>query len=225
MNSNQGTKEPLPPTEPKPESKSREKPSPPAPTKEGQRIKPRALSTEPADRANLHVLGATIDIHIPTEQDIATVEAQGSKLPDELGVAWLMGRTIPEAFVTMQNVGRNRVLAPFIVRTAMIISEPLGPFQEGELFKKRPEWQIGGEFSFGNDWYPSDPPRSIHTHYDVMLSHVRDWKQLIHGNEVFYVVTRSLYKDKDGPLPESVSCRWFSLAPSRSHGLCATHNN
>ena len=182
-------------------------------------------STEPVDRANLHVTGAEIDVHVPAEQDIATVEAQGPKLPEALAVMWLTKGTTPEAYIAMQNIGRNRALAPFVVRTAMIISKPLGPYQEDELFKQRPEWSIGGEFSFGNDWYPGDPPHSIHTHYNMMLSHVQDWKDLIDGTKLFYVVTRSVYDDKDGPLPESVSCRKFSLSPSRGHGLCFTHNN
>jgi hypothetical protein len=184
-----------------------------------------AQSTEPADRANLHVIGAEIDVRIPTEQDVATAEVQGSKLPDALAVSWLLRGTVPRAVVTMQNVGRNRALAPFMVRTAMIISSPLGPLEEDELFKNRPEWQIGGDLSIGNDWYPTDGPRDIHTRYNILMSDLRDWKELIHGTKVFYVVTRSIYCDRAGRLPEGFSCHWFSLDAKRNHGTCFTHNN
>jgi hypothetical protein len=183
-------------------------------------------STEPADRANLHV----IDVELRTlTVDEKTIESWEKQFLPSFPMMALQGqmatkKAFPEAFITMKNVGRNRALAPFIVRTAMIISNPL--FDEAELFKPRPEWQIGGEVSIGNDWYPTDPPHIIHTRYDVMLSNISDWKGLVRGEKVFYVVTRAQYKDRDGFLPDAESCYWFSLAPPKDQrGKCWGHNN
>jgi len=184
---------------------------------------PKSPSTEPADRANIYVVKEEFQANVPTEQAIAEVEAKGPKFADALGVMWLLRGTKPRAIITMRNVGRNRVLPPYMVHTAIILSPPLFPNQEDELFKDRSEW-TGGSVSLGNSWYPSHD-QDVYAHFDPMLSTVEDWRAISRGEKVFYVVTKSTYCDKDGTLPEAVSCYWFSLSGSHDRNNCFTHNN
>ena len=187
-------------------------------------------STEPADRANLHAGQVHLRVALPDEKAVEQWKKYADKGPgaDVIWLAYFAKQPRPQAWIEMRNIGRNRVLAPFMVHAAIIIQEELLPGGEDVLFQQRPEWQTGGEFSFGNDWYPypNDPPHVIHTSYDPSLSKLKDWDDLIHGRKIFYVVTRARYKDKDGILPESESCHWFSFVPPTDrNGTCFGHNN
>ena len=129
----------------------------------------------------------------------------------------------PQAVITVKNVGRYRALAPFAVRTAIIISEPLSPGDEKTLFYQRPEWQSGGMFSMGNDWYPGDA-RDVTGVFDNGLLKPTDWPDLLSGKKVFYVVTKNIYQDKLGRLPDAESCTVMSMVTDTT-SLCFGHNN
>jgi hypothetical protein len=152
-------------------------------------------STEPADRANLHFVDEEFSANI---QNL------------DFG-----------AFILLKNVGKYRVVA-WSVRTAIILSSRLYYNEEDQLFTKRPEWQIGGDV--GTDpIYPGDT-RRVHTHFGRGLSPY-EYQDLLSGNKVFYVVSRASFRDYQGKLPETDSCRWWSVKDGKvSFGLCDTHN-
>ena len=175
------------------------------------------LSTEPSDRANLHVVNIRLRAYAPNE---SLIKAWTSRPYD----SWLFAMQIPEteAVITVANVGRYRALV-YVVRTAIIVSEPLGPGAEDPLFKNRTEWQAGGLVSESNYWYPGDA-KEIHVSYNRVLLTASDWPDLLSGKKVFYVVTKAIYQDKLGGLPETESCSWMSMVTDKV-SPCWGHNN
>ena len=172
-------------------------------------------STDPADRANLHVISADFEL------DIGKLESMITLPPDVFEMMALM-EPKPRASVLVRNVGKYTV-AHYVVRTAIILSEPLGPGEEGVLFERRSEWQIGGIVGMGNVWYP-DEQQVAFTKWNGSFAQ-SDWSDLIAGKKVFYVVTRSRGQDLYGPLPETRSCRCVSLKDGRPiMRRCWAHN-
>jgi len=128
----------------------------------------------------------------------------------------------PKASILFRNIGKYRV-SHYMIRTAIILTKPLAPDKEGELFERRSEWQSGGDVGMGNVWYPGDD-KVIHTTWNQDFQ-PSDWSDLMAGNKVFYIVTKSSFQDQNGPLPDTRSCRWVSLRDGKpTIGLCMAHN-
>jgi hypothetical protein len=175
-----------------------------------------SFSTEPADRANLHVVGVTFE-----GLDIDKLESF-SELPADTFLMMQMTLPRPTASILMRNIGKYRV-SNYVVRTAIILNELLSPDREGELFAHRSEWQSGGAIGTGNIWYPGED-KVIHTTWNQIFER-SDCSELIAGNKVFYLVTKSSFEDQDGRLPDTQSCRFVSLRDRKPKmGLCWAHN-
>jgi hypothetical protein len=184
------------------------------------RIQVSKESTEPIDRANLHVVGERFITAEPRADFIKSLE----EMPPEN--AFLVQSVIPrpEAFIVIRNVGKYRVLH-YVVRTAIILSPPLGPGDEDQLFAQRSEWQTGGDVGMGNIWYiGKEFDKTIHTRWEQRFQ-PQDWPDLIAGKKVFYVVTQSTFVDFQGGLPPTESCVVWSLKDHKQiKGLCFGHN-
>jgi Ca2+/Na+ antiporter len=179
--------------------------------------KPKPIpSTEPADRANLHVIGVKFEA-----PDIDKLESLSKLQPDVFSLAQAIIPR-PKASILIRNIGKYRV-SNYVIRTAIILSEPLAPGEEDKLFAHRSEWQSGGAIGTGNVWYPGDE-KIIHTTWNQNFQQ-SDWSDLIAGNKVFYIVTKSTFQDQIGSLPATESCRWVSLKDHKqTSGLCLAHN-
>ena len=172
-------------------------------------------STEPADRANLHV------VRVDFEADLGKLESMVTLHPDMFQMVAL---TIPKptASIVVRNVGKYTV-SNYVVRTAMILSEELDPDKEDALFVRRPEWQTGGIIGTGNVWYPNED-KVVQTQWNEFFQR-SDWTDLVAGKKVFYIVTKSGCRDQYGILPETRSCRRVSLKDGEPKmELCWAHN-
>jgi hypothetical protein len=79
-----------------------------------------AISVEPVDRANLHVFG----VHFRSAEPSAGILA----LPPDTFALVQVKIPRPEAFIDMGNIGKYKVTC-YNVRTAIILSRPLGPLE------------------------------------------------------------------------------------------------
>lgn len=136
-----------------------------------------------------------------------------------------------EAMVTVRNVGSKPIVPCTLLRGAIITSPWLsGSVAENQLFAQRPEWQEGGkgQLNCDTDWNPG-----VDKTYSIQLTVAindgpNDWTSLMHGEKLWYVVSRLGYRDSDlGPaLPEIENCVWFRAEkPEWAIGKCFGHND
>lgn len=176
------------------------------------------VSFEPSDRAGLRVVNVDLKVPVPEE---SVLEAW-SKFPPEVFSAMMPK---PLATVTVKNVGHYKVIAPYLVRTAVIIEKPLDPNEENSLFGKHLEWQSCVKISLGNDWFPGEP-QQFQCSVNAFELTQQTWADILAKRKLFYILTKASYRDKIGPLPISESCSWVSVTrnePDRN-GWCYGHN-
>jgi hypothetical protein len=172
-------------------------------------------STEPADRANLHVMS------VDFEPDIGKLESIARLDPDVFQM-WALTIPKPKASILVRNIGKYTA-SNYMIRTAIVLSDLLGPDREDELFGHRSEWQTGGIIGTGNIWYPNED-KVVQTEWNGSFQ-PSDWADLVAGEKVFYIVTKSGCRDQYGLLPETRSCRSVSLKDGKARmALCWAHN-
>ena len=184
-----------------------------------------------ADRSNyLHTLSRA-DLHV----DQVTVEVLGAQ---QIGMVDTPFSRMAPMRVAVHITGHNQSFStptePYpMVRAAMAVRPILTAEEERELFtrgKWANETYVGfpyvlnpqQEFSFSKqDSLVTIDSEGVKTKDagDVFFG---VWNALQRQEVVLYVVTRAVYADKWGRVPESRSCRWFSAEDNfKSPRTCA----